>query len=169
MAQGCPSVKHLVQFTPDPSPGDFLEGAVAITQMMDKKRLVGLKIKDLFFGRLKRSYQDLGPRTPCLIIYITGTIGAPKPAVLCHENIIVQNQILALRFGTGLGMTENAGFGTFTPQGIPIEEMAGQVGQAFEDLARVSIRKPMDRDGAAGDELPDGEVGEICCHPQKKI
>jgi len=72
---------------------------------------------------------------------------------------------MAPRFGTGLGMTENAGFATFTPQGISLEEMAGQVGRAFPDLAQVTIRKPMTADGVAGEELPDPEVGEICYHP----
>lgn len=272
--KGCPGVAHLVQFTPNPKPSDLLDGAMAITDMMNKKRLVWLKIKDMVKGRLKRIYQGITTRTPCLIIYTTGTTGAPKPAVLCHENIIVQNQILARgfgsevshdnftclvnlppshvgcvtetfmttlflggtavllrifdakltleaiekhrvtalgqiptmfrmlwnlpeydsydlsslefvayggssvdtgflnrmaamapRFGTGIGMTENGGFGTFTPEGIPIEEMAGQVGRAFDDLAKVSIRQPMNADGSAGDELPDNEVGEICYHP----
>ena len=46
-----------------------------------------------------------------------------------------------------------------------MEEMAGQVGRAFSDLAEVSVRKPMQPDGRAGEELPDGEVGEICYHP----
>jgi fatty-acyl-CoA synthase len=72
---------------------------------------------------------------------------------------------MAPRFGTGIGMTENAGFATFTPAGISIEEMAGQVGQAFPDLAEVSIREPMEADGSAGEELPDGDIGEICYHP----
>ena len=72
---------------------------------------------------------------------------------------------MAPDFGTGIGMTENAGFATFTPRGIPIEEMAGQVGRAFDDLAQVTIRRPMLPDGNAGPELPDGEVGEICYHP----
>lgn len=272
--QGCPSVKHLVQFTPNPGPGELLDGTMAITEMMDKKRLIWLKIKDMMTGRLKKAYAGIQARTPALIIYTTGTTGEPKPAVLCHENIIVQNQILsrgfgeevegekficlvnlppshvgcvtetfmttlflggttvllrifdatatlaaiekhrvtalgqiptmfrmlwnlpdydtydlsslefvayggssvdtgflkrmaamAPRFGTGLGMTENAGFGTFTPPDIPIEEMAGQVGRSFDDLAKVSIRHPMNADGSAGKELADNEIGEICYHP----
>jgi len=72
---------------------------------------------------------------------------------------------MAPRFGTGIGMTENAGFATFTPEGISIEEMAGQVGQAYPDIAPVTVRSPMKDDGSAGEELPVGEVGEICCHP----
>jgi acyl-CoA synthetase (AMP-forming)/AMP-acid ligase II len=272
--KGCPSVKHLVQFTPNPKPGDIIEGAVSITDLMNKGRLVWLKVRDVFTGALKKAYQQVDKRTPALIIYTTGTTGEPKPAVLCHENIIVQNQILergidfkgdkkdfsvlvnlppshvgcvtetfmttmfiggkavllrifdakatleaierhkvrvigqiptmfrilwdlpgyetydlsslefvayagsavdttflkklstmAPRFGTGIGMTENAGFATFTPADISIEEMAGQVGQAFPDLARVSIRKPIEADGSAGAELADEETGEICYHP----
>ncbi len=273
---GCPSVEHFIQFTPDPKPGDIIDGAVSITSMMKKSRLIRLKISDMLFGKLNKAYASIDPRTPALIIYTTGTTGEPKPALLCHENIIVQNQILARgvspsrdnesvdfvtlvnlppshvgcvtetlmttffkggtavllrifdvtatleaiqkhgvtllgqiptqyrmlwnhpdyksydltslkyvayagaaadsifltklaamapQFGTGIGMTENAGFATFTPPDIPIDEMAGQVGAAFDDLAKVTIRAPMGDDGYAGEELPLGEVGEICYHP----
>lgn len=267
----CPTVKHLVQFTPDPQPGDVIEGAVSITALMDKKRLLWLKIKDLVSGGLKAAYARVHKRTPALIIYTTGTTGEPKPALLCHENIVVQNQILAQamslegqvrilvnlppshvgcitecfmttmflggtavllrifdvaaslaaiekhkvsvigqiptqyrmmwahpdyakydlrslelavyagstvdveflkrlagmapRIATGLGMTENAGFATLTPPGIGVEEMVGQVGRAFPELAPVTVRRPMNPDGTAGAELPDGEIGEICYHP----
>lgn len=270
----CPFVMHLVQFTADPKPGDIIQGAVSITDLMNKIRLIWLKLTDIFSGKLKKAYQQVDKRTPALIIYTTGTTGEPKPAVLCHENILVQNQILergidykgdkkdfsilvnlppshvgcvtetfmttmyiggkavllrifdvkntleaierhkvkvigqiptmfrmlwnfpeyesydlsslefvayagsavdttflkklstmAPRFGTGIGMTENAGFATFTPADISLDEMAGQVGQAFPDLAEVSIRKPMKTDGSAGEELSDEEIGEICYHP----
>ena len=270
----CASVKNLVQFTADPKPGDIIQGAVSITDLMNKMRLVWLKVKNIFTGKLAQAYQQVDKRTPALIIYTTGTTGEPKPAVLCHENIIVQNQILergidykgdtkdfsilvnlppshvgcvtetfmttmfiggkavllrifdtkatleaierhkikvigqiptmfrmlwnfpeyasydissldfvayagaavdttflaklstmAPKFGTGIGMTENAGFATFTPADISLEEMAGQVGQAFPDLAPVSIRKPMQADGSAGEELMEEEIGEICYHP----
>ncbi len=272
--KGSGSVRHLIQFTPNPKPGDIIEGATAITRMMSKPRLAWLKLWDRVSGRLKKASQAIDKRTPALIIYTTGTTGEPKPALICHENIIVQNQVLergldsgpcpedfsilvnlppshvgcitetfmttmfmggkavflrifdvkatleaiekyrikaigqiptmfrmlwnypeydkydlsslefvayagsavdasflkklstmAPKFGTGLGMTENAGFATFTPPGISIEEMAGQVGTDFPDLARVTVRSPMNSDGSAGDELPDMEVGEICYHP----
>jgi len=272
--KGCPAVKHLVQFTPDPKPGDIIDGAVSISRLMNKLRLVRLKLSDMVTGRLQKTCQALNKRTPALIIYTTGTTGEPKPAVLCHENILVQNQILergiefkgnrtefsilvnlppshvgcitetlmttlymggkavllrifdtkatleaiqrhrvkvigqiptmfrmlwnfpgyddydlsslecvvyagsavdtaflkklarmAPKFGTGIGMTENAGFATFTPLGIPLEEMAGQVGRVFPDLALVTVRKPMNTDGSAGEELADEEIGEICYHP----
>ena len=267
----CPYVEYLVQFVPDPETGETIDGAVAVTDLMTKGNLLWLKIKNIFTRRLERAYREVGPRTPALIIYTTGTTGEPKPALLCHENILVQNEILrratglsaaarvlinlppshvgcvtellmttiyrggtsvflrvfdvsltlgaigkrritvlgqiptqfrmlwahpeygktdlsslefvayagssvdveflkklatmAPRFGTGIGMTENAGFATFTPDGISIEEMAGQVGRAFPDLAEVTVRAPMREDGSAGDELPDGEIGEICYHP----
>ncbi len=267
----CSYVEYLVQFTPDAKPGDIIDGAVSITELMSKGNLLWLKIKNIFTRRLEKAYAEIGPRTPALIIYTTGTTGEPKPAVLCHENILTQNEILyrgtglssdarilvnlppshvgcvtelvmttifrggtavflrvfdvaltleaiaqwrinvlgqiptqfrmlwahkdyvntdlssltfvayagsavdveflkklstmAPRFGTGIGMTENAGFATFTPEGISIEEMAGQVGRAFPDLAEVTVRAPMKDDGSAGDELPVGEIGEICYHP----
>ncbi len=272
----CPGVDHLVQFTPDPKPGEIIEGAISITDMMKKGRLIRLKLADLFLKRLEKAHAQIDARTPALIIYTTGTTGEPKPAMLCHENIIVQNQILeqgiglpdgpegpgyvtlinlppshvgcvtetmmttffkggtavllrifdveatlaaiekhkvtllgqiptqfrmlwqhpdyesydlsslkyvayagsagdtpfltrlagmAPAFGTGIGMTENAGFATFTPPNISVEEMAGQVGRAFPDLAEVTIRRPMTADGRAGEEAPTGETGEICYHP----
>lgn len=69
---------------------------------------------------------------------------------------------MATYFGTGIGLTESAGFYSFTPLGISVEEMAGQVGRAFDDLAPVTVRRPMNPDGTAGPEVPEGEVGELC-------
>ncbi len=265
----CPSVRHLVQFSRD----DTLEGAVSIARLMWKPKLLALKAGEFFRRSLRKRERSLTPRTPALIIYTTGTTGEPKPALLCHENILVQNEILARgmgleketdlrllnnlppshvgaiteaimttfflggtlvqlrifepratlealekhrvtvlgqiptqfrmlwadpeydrfdlshlrhvlyagsavdlpflerlskmapRIGTGIGMTESAGFATFTPAGISPEEMAGQVGRPFPDLAPVTIRAPMKEDRSAGEELGEGEVGEICYHP----
>jgi len=69
---------------------------------------------------------------------------------------------MAPTFGTALGMTETSGYFTCTPRGISVEEMAGQVGQFYPELAKVTIRKPMNEDGTAGEELPENEPGEIC-------
>ncbi|HOP69775.1 MAG: class I adenylate-forming enzyme family protein [Dethiobacteria bacterium] len=267
--ENCPYVRHLVQFTPDPKPGELLEGAISITEMMAKGKIIGLMLKNIFTRRLEKAYAQVNTRTPALIIFTTGTTGEPKPAVMCHENIIIQNEVLnrgvqepgeemimlvnlppshvgcvteqlmttfytggttvllrifdpkltleaiqkhkvtvfgqiptqyrlewalaeydqydlsslkyaiyggsavdsvfltklsqmAPYFGTGMGMTETAGIYSFTPKGISVEEMTGQVGMAFEDLAPITIRKPMREDGYAGEELPLGETGHIC-------
>jgi len=269
--ENCPYVTHLVQLSPE-SPGEIIEGALNFTDLFNPTSMAALKSNADLSRRLTETYSQLNTRDPALIIFTTGTTGAPKPTVLCHENIIVQNEVLARgiglggkdmimvcnlpashvagtsegpittfylggtaillsfftpaltldaaqkrratvlgmiptqyrmlwalpdyrqsdlsglkytiyagssvdipflnelsrmapAFGTGLGMTENAGFATITPPGISVEEMAGQVGTFFPDVAVVSIRKPMNDDGAAGDELPDGELGEICYHP----
>ncbi|MCL6610574.1 MAG: acyl--CoA ligase [Peptococcaceae bacterium] len=269
--ENCPYVEHLVQLSPV-APGEIIEGAVSFNDLFKPEALSALKSDADLSRRLAETYAGLNTRDAALIIYTTGTTGAPKPAVLCHENIIAQNEVLsrgiglrgrdmimvcnlpashvagtseipmttfyvggtvillrifnpaltleavqkwratvlgmiptqyrmlwalpeydkydlssvkfaayagapadvpflnalskmAPAFGTGLGMTENAGFATFTPPGISVEEMAGQVGTFFPDVAVVSVRKAMNEDGTAGDELPDGELGEICYHP----
>jgi len=267
----CDYIEQMVQVLAEPNTDKPIDGAISIQQMMPKAKLIALKVKNIFSGKLNKAYQQVTTKTPAIIIFTTGTTGSPKPALMSHENIIVQNQILALgsemtandcilvnlppshvgcitetlmtmmflggtaiflkvfsvenslkaiqkhkvtilgqiptqyrmmwnepdyekydltslkfavyagssvdvaflkqlqtmapKIGTGLGMTESAGFVTFTPQGISIEEMAGQVGRYWEDLAVVTIRKPMNEDGSAGEELPDGENGEICYHP----
>ncbi len=267
----CDYIEYLVQVLANPKEEKPIKGAISIQQMMNKGKLVLLKIKDLFSNNLQKAYSQITTHDPALIIFTTGTTGTPKPAMMSHENIIVQNQILAEgtkmkntdrtlvnlppshvgcvtesllttlylgatavllkvfdverslkaiekykvtvlgqiptqfrmmwahpdyekfdlsslefaiyggsavdveflnklakmapRFGTGMGMTETAGFTTFTPEGISVEEMAGQVGRYFEHLGKITIRKPMNADRTAGEELPDGEIGEICYHP----
>lgn len=259
--QECPSVELLVQLSPDPSTEDIIEGAVSVAEIKQPPEISPEKLTE--------AYNQVDTRTPAIIIFTTGTTGEPKPALICHENIIIQTRILGLGidveskdmsmlvnlppshvggvteqlmttlfmggtavllrvfdarlslqavekrrltvlgqiptqfrmewalpdykdfdlsslqfaiyggsavdkeflenlskmapyFGTGMGMTETAGMYTFTPKGISVDEMAGQVGAPFDDLAPVTIREPMQPDGSAGGALPQGEVGEIC-------
>ena len=64
--------------------------------------------------------------------------------------------------GTGLGLTECAGFCTYVQANATEHEMilAG-LGQDMP-IYPCSIRRPMRGDGCAGDELPSGEIGHIC-------
>ena len=63
--------------------------------------------------------------------------------------------------GTGLGLSEMAGFVTYTGMTDKIEDLANTVGW-WAPITPLTIRKPMHPDGTAGPELPDGETGEIC-------
>ena len=62
---------------------------------------------------------------------------------------------------TGLGMTEMAGFVTYTGLTNDVDYLVNGVGLPMP-ITPLSIRKPMRPDGRAGDELPTGETGEIC-------
>jgi acyl-CoA synthetase (AMP-forming)/AMP-acid ligase II len=64
--------------------------------------------------------------------------------------------------GTGLGLTETAGFCTYVQANAPDHEMI--LAGLGEDMPiyPCSIRQPMRADGSAGDELPAGQIGHIC-------
>ncbi len=64
--------------------------------------------------------------------------------------------------GTGLGLTEAAGFCTYIQVSStePGTLLAG-LGQDMPIYA-CSIREPMRADGSAGDELPSGKIGHLC-------
>ena len=70
---------------------------------------------------------------------------------------------MAPKIATGLGLTESAGFCTYTPVGGTVDEVLASVGLDMP-LYPMTIRKPMQEDGLAGTPLPDGEVGHICFH-----
>jgi fatty-acyl-CoA synthase len=63
--------------------------------------------------------------------------------------------------GTGLGLSEMAGFVTYTGMTANIEELEDTVGW-WAPITPLTIRKPMNEDGSAGEVLADGEAGEIC-------
>jgi acyl-CoA synthetase (AMP-forming)/AMP-acid ligase II len=54
-----------------------------------------------------------------------------------------------------------AGFVTYSDPEASVEDLVESVGW-WMPITPVTIRKPMSEDGTAGDELPDGESGEIC-------
>jgi len=68
---------------------------------------------------------------------------------------------MAPYIGSGLGLTEMSGFVSYTPFGGTPEDILASLGHDFP-VTPLSIREPMRDDGSAGDELPDGEIGEIC-------
>lgn len=68
---------------------------------------------------------------------------------------------MAPRFGTGLGLTEMSGFCSYTPLDGTVDDILASVGHDYP-VSPLTIRKPMNADGSAGDVLPDGEIGEIC-------
>lgn len=65
------------------------------------------------------------------------------------------------KVATGLGLTEMAGFVTYSRIGGTVEELAQSVGHDMP-VTPLTIRRPMNEDGSAGGVLADGEVGEIC-------
>lgn len=68
---------------------------------------------------------------------------------------------MAPYIGSGLGLTELSGFVSYTSFGGTPDDILASLGHGFP-ITPLSIREPMNEDGHAGDELPDGEIGEIC-------
>lgn len=88
------TVRHFVQF--QQSDDGVLAGAVHIKQFVRdiKRHYVWAHLT----GRLRRYERGISKRDPALIIFTTGSTGRPKPALLCHENILVQNIAVAVNF-----------------------------------------------------------------------
>jgi len=64
--------------------------------------------------------------------------------------------------GTGLGLTECAGFCTYiVADAGSHDSLASSLGYAMP-IYPCTIRKPMRPDGAAGEELSGGEIGHVC-------
>lgn len=68
---------------------------------------------------------------------------------------------MAPRMGSGFGLTESAGFLTYTDPDAKVEDIVASVGYDMP-ISPISIRDPMKADGSAGNEKALGEVGEIC-------
>jgi fatty-acyl-CoA synthase len=92
-------VAHWVQFQKETA--GVIEGAVGIAAFAADVKKVYLR--SLLSGSVRRARRAVDRRSACLVIFTTGSTGSPKPALLCHENIHIQNIGLA----AGFGMTEN--------------------------------------------------------------
>ncbi len=75
----------------------IMDGAIGIAEFA--KGIKGTYIKSLITGKVKKAQNQVQKQDPCLIIFTTGSTGFPKPALLSHENILVQNIGLAVGFG----------------------------------------------------------------------
>lgn len=89
-----------------------------------------------------------------LEIAVYGGQSVPRP-------FLEKLRTMAPRIGTGLGLTEASGFCTYTPVTGDVDLVAASLGHAAP-IYPVSIREPMRYDGAAGYELPEGEIGHVC-------
>ncbi len=68
---------------------------------------------------------------------------------------------MAPLIATGLGLTEAAGFCTYTPLTPSVDETMAGLGYDMP-VFTMTIRREMAEDGMAGAKLPDGEIGNIC-------
>jgi acyl-CoA synthetase (AMP-forming)/AMP-acid ligase II len=68
---------------------------------------------------------------------------------------------MAPGFGTGLGLTETAGFATYSPLDGTVDDILAGVGFDMP-VYPLSIREGMKDDGYAGTEVAPGTVGNIC-------
>ncbi len=68
---------------------------------------------------------------------------------------------MAPKFGSGLGLTEVSGFCSYTPLDGTVDDILESLGHDYP-ITPLTIRSQMKEDGTAGEELANGEIGEIC-------
>jgi acyl-CoA synthetase (AMP-forming)/AMP-acid ligase II len=83
------------------------------------------------------------------------------------EAFVARMATMAPRVGTGLGLTEAAGFCTYNLQPRETARQCAVSLGSDMPVYPASIRREMRGDGIAGEELPAGKTGHICfCGPQ---
>ena len=90
----CPSIRHWVQFQKEADL--IMDGAVGVADFV--KDIKKVFLLSLFTGKVRKARRQVGKRDAALIIFTTGSTGSPKPALLCHENILLQNIALCVGF-----------------------------------------------------------------------
>ncbi|MHA1452692.1 MAG: class I adenylate-forming enzyme family protein, partial [Promethearchaeota archaeon] len=93
------TVKFWVQFTKEADM--IMEGAMGISEFAADIKKTYL-LKGIIGGSVRKAQRKVGKRDPCLIIFTTGSTGSPKPGLICHENILLQN----IGLGTAFDMIE---------------------------------------------------------------
>ena len=85
---------HFIQFQKEEN--EIVDGAVGVVKFAsDIKKIF---ILSLITGKVKKAEKQVTKRDPILIIFTTGSTGYPKPALLCSENILIQNIGLFVAF-----------------------------------------------------------------------
>ena len=265
----CPFVEFFVQFAPPEETLDFTHSAATLAKEASEEALAALAdpAQSPVLEKYRAATAAVNENDGAQVIYTTGSTGSPKPALLSHRNITVQNMCLAgafdvmagarvllnlppshvggqaeqlmtsfyccgtvvllpifdaekslraiqdhrvdclgqipalfalewrlpnyhdydltslkfavysgqqaprqfleqlarmaPKFGTGLGLTELSGFCTYSPLDGTVDEISASIGYDMP-ISPLSIRRPMHHDGTAGEDLPDGQIGEIC-------
>jgi acyl-CoA synthetase (AMP-forming)/AMP-acid ligase II len=113
------------------------------------------------FGQIPAMY-NLQWRLPN---YRTYDLSSVRHALFGGQTVtrqfVEQLKQMAPLIGTGLGLTEMAGFVTYTGMTDQVEPLVSGVGW-WMPVTPLSIRQPMHLDGTAGAEVPAGQTGEIC-------
>ncbi|WP_300672784.1 class I adenylate-forming enzyme family protein [Desulfoluna sp.] len=89
----CPSVEHIVQWMPFGLPDDMEQSSTNFGDVFGEKALEALSEDATLRTAVQAVEGGLTQRDPALIIFTTGTTGDPKPALLCHENILINNEV----------------------------------------------------------------------------